>query len=132
MLKSEAGAKAEDDLVADPFSSGDVDSKGGEEAGTDRHEAAGGKYEWHVVPNLGRADAGEDGTEDLGKDQGEVVDAGVDGVDAVDGLEPDGEVVDEKEEGGADAEGEEGTEGDAALAGNAWRHWGSGLALYFM
>ena len=44
------------------------------------------------------------------------------GIDAVNCLEPDGEVVDEEKERGTDAEREEGAEGDTALADNAWRH----------
>lgn len=128
LLEAETGAEAEDDLVANPFGGGDVDRECRQKAGADGHEDDGSVDEGHVVADFRGKGAGDDRADDLGEDEGEVINAGVDGVDTLNGLEPDGQVVDEEEEGGADEEGEKGTEGDAALAGNSWRDCDSGLA----
>ena len=107
LLEAEADAEADEDLVSDPFGVAGVAVKGRQEARADGRQRGAGEHEGGVVPRLGDEGAGDDGAEDARDQEGDVADAGLVRADALDGLEPDGEVVDDHEEGRAHAEGED-------------------------
>ena len=115
MLHACAHTEAVDDLVADPLLVPCVDFPGGDQADADGHQDRGEDHPGGVVAEDGDEDAGDDGDDDEAEDHGEVADAAFDSGGALDRLEPDGDEVDEDEEGGAEAGAEPGCEGDAAL-----------------
>ena len=90
-----------------------------QEARADGREGRAGEHERGVVARAGDESAGEDGADDGGDEEGDVADAGLVGAHALDGLEPDGQVVDCDEEGGTQAEGEDARGADAAFPDQA-------------
>ena len=120
LIHAETAAEAETGLVADPHGVDGIDFPGREQAGTGGDENGGDEHERRVVAYRGDEDAGQKSGDDVGHDEGEVHDAGFSGGDVFDGLEPDGEVVDQEEVGAPQPEGEPGSEGDAPLTDNPW------------
>ena len=119
LLHPQAEADAEDDLVGDPRGGAGVRAEGGQQAGADAHERGAEEHERGVVADGGDAGAGGDAGDDEGEHQRQGADAGLDGRDGGDGLEPDGEVEDHDDHGGAEAEGEAEPRGHAALLEDA-------------
>lgn len=115
LLHAEADACAEDELVADPFRGRGVGFEGGEEPRADGHEDGGYEHERGVVSYCGHGATGNHGDDDEAEDGGEIHDAGFCGADALDGLEPDGEVVHHYEESGAQHGAEPGGAPDVAV-----------------
>ena len=87
---------------------GAADAEGVDEAAADGGHDGGEDHDGDVVAEHGDHDAGDDGEERAGEDEGQVADAGLGGADAIDGLEVDGEVVEEDEEEAADGDDVEG------------------------
>ena len=119
LLEPEADAEAHDYLISDPFGVAGLEVKGREEARADGRQRGAGEHEGGVVARFGDEGAGENGAEDAGDEEGDVPDAGLVRADALDGLEPDGQVVDYHEEGGAHAESEDARGPDAAFPHHA-------------
>lgn len=90
LVHAEPAAEAEAGLVADPAGVAGIDFPSCEEASADGDENGGDEHEGGVVACYGDEDAGEEGGEDVGHDEGEIHDARLGGGDALDGLEPDG------------------------------------------
>ncbi len=92
------------DLVADPFLAwGSNTYRVEEPQGHGRHHGT-AYHDGHGVARLhhhGATDQGEDGRR---KDQGKIVDAGLDGADALDTLEVDGQVVQQHDVGAEEEE----------------------------
>lgn len=114
-LEGEAGADAEEDLVADPVGGAGADVYAVEEAGRDGDYGGAGDYEGDVVAQDADEAAGEDGEEGGAEDEGEDAQAGCRGGNAVNGLEVDGEVVEQDEERTREEEFEQAASGDAAV-----------------
>ena len=67
----------------------------GKQTGANGHENTVGNHERRIVSNLGDEEASRDTRDDDGEYQGNGVNAGLDGADILDSLEPDWEVVDQ-------------------------------------
>lgn len=125
LLHADADTEAEEDLVADPFAVAGVDFKGGEETSTNGHHDGRGDHEGCVVSEEGDETTRDDGHEDDGQNHGNVLNTGLDGGCALNGLEPDGEVEDHDEEGGTESGSEPGTGPDCTVLEDAGRDSGS-------
>lgn len=101
LLHAEADTKTEHGLVADPLRVTGVRSEGGEQACANGHEDGGSDDERRVVAELGDGSTCNHRDDDETENERQVVDAGFGCCRALDGLEPDWEVVDHDEEGTA-------------------------------
>lgn len=125
LLHADADTETEQDLVADPLAVAGVDFEGGEETGADGHHDGRGDHEGRVVSKERDESTGDDGHEDDGQNHGDVLNTGLDGGCALDGLEPDGEVENHDEEGGTEGSTEPGTSPDGTVLEDAGRDSGS-------
>ena len=119
LLKTETDAEADDDLVSDPFGVTGLDVKGRQEARANGRQRGTGEHEGGVVANLGDERTGENGRYDRCNQERDVAYTGLIRADALDGLEPDGQIVDCDEEGGAHAEREDACGPDAPFLHHA-------------
>lgn len=79
--------------------------EGGEQAGTDGHEDGADDHEGSVIAEGRHHASSKDGGNDNGEQHGQIPDTRVDSRDALDGLKPDRDVVDENEKGCSGAKG---------------------------
>jgi hypothetical protein len=114
-LQSQTDTEAADDLVSDPLWRTCVNLKSGEEACTDRRQHRAGEHESSIITDVGDEGVGKDGSDDNAKQNRNVSNAGFVRADALHGLEPDGEVVDGREESGTHEEGKTGRGPHAAF-----------------
>lgn len=115
-------------LVTKPFALGRVHLEGRQQARPDRQENRAEDHKGGVVTQARRQGARQDRGEDHGQDHGQQADAGLDGADVLDGLEPDGQVVDDDHHGRAQRKGGPRAGQDAALQEDARRD-GGGVGL---
>ena len=120
-MQAHAQPGADEDLVPDPFARFGVGFEGRQQPVADAGDDGAEDHEGRVIPQSGDEAACDDGENHGGQKHGQVHDAGFDGRGALDGLEPDGEVVDGAHEGGAQAEGEDGGGPDGAFLDDAGR-----------
>lgn len=113
LLETETDTEADDDLVSDPFGVTGLHIPGHQEARANGRQRGTGEHEGGVVANLADESTGENGCYDCRDQERDVANAGLIRADALDGLEPDGEVVDCDEKGRAHAEGEDACGPDA-------------------
>lgn len=107
-------------MVPDPGGGRGVELPGGDEAGPDGREDGAGVEVLDVGAEEGGERAGEQRGDVVGHDERDGVYAGLLSVCALDGLEVDGNEVDENEELGVVEEAEEGGGGHVTFRGYAW------------
>lgn len=100
----ERDRRAREHLVADPVRSGRLRAHGQEQARRDARERRAGGHEGRRVAGGGDGDAAGEDAGAEGEDEGQVVHAGVERGRAEDGLEVEGEVVEEDEVGACEEE----------------------------
>jgi len=114
-LECSSSSKANEDLISDPFSSRSASIKGIHQPCTYRCNRTTNDPEKRHDADFRQCKALDDGGESQRDDQSEHSNARVDGGGRVDGLEVDGEVVEEDEVGAAEEEHVEGAYPDVAF-----------------
>lgn len=114
------GEGLKDTLIPNPLGTACFWGPGRQKTRADGHEYCGNDHEGSIITQLCDASSRTDGTHDDGKDKGNVVDPGLEGRDAFDCLEPDGDIVQEKEETGAKEEDIRPSGPDTAVGHEAW------------
>lgn len=128
LLEAKAGTDSEEDGVANPDAGAGVGFEGGDQASADGHEDCGEVEEGCVPSCFADSDTGSDGENYLSKNQGQCSNAGFFGCSALNGLEPDGEVKNDYEEGASDADAEHKTRDHGLFIQDA-KGYGSGIAF---
>lgn len=97
-LEAHADAEAREDLVAEPHAGRRVQAEGRDHTGPRCEEHHAGQHDGVVVADDGDERTAQDGRQHRGEEQGQQLDAGLDRAVALDTLEVQGQVVDEREE----------------------------------
>ena len=111
-LESNTERCATEDLVADPLAGAGSNVQRIDQARGDGRDGRAAYHQRRRDAGLGDATARDDGAKRDGQDDGEVSDAGIGGVDVVDALEVDGQVVDEDEVAASEEESVQGIHPD--------------------
>lgn len=124
LLHAETDTGTEDELVTDPLRRVGVCLEGGQQTGTDGHQDGGQQHEGSVVADSSDESTRQHGNDDETEDGRQVHDTGLCGADTLDGLEPDGDVVDHDEESGTQHGTEPGGSPHVAVLEHARRNGG--------
>ena len=103
-------------MVANPLGGTGVEIERGKETCADGGQDSACEHEGSVVAEFGDETAGYDGPDDNSQEDRNIPDARLIRVDTLDGLEPDGEVIDCHKEGGPHEESKSGCGPYATLA----------------
>lgn len=124
LLVAEADAETEEDLIAHHLRLARVSGEGDDETSSHGHETAASDHPRGVVACLGDCHASDKACDDEGEDEGNVLDPRFHSAGTLDGLEPDGKVVNQDHQSTAGPEAEEETCCDGSLADDAGRDCG--------
>jgi hypothetical protein len=109
-LEASAPGKAGENLVADPLAAAGADVEGVDQASGDCSDAGRTDHDGSVYTRGRNGDTRRHGGDSDGNDEGQVTNTRGHGRDAVDGLEEDGQVVDEDEVSASEEEGVDGSD----------------------
>lgn len=107
-------------MIPDPLRAACFWGPGRQKTRADGHKYRRNDHKGSIIAQLCDASSRTDRAHHDGKDKGNVVDPGLEGRDAFDGLEPDGDVVEEQEETGAKEEDIRTSGPDTAVGHKAW------------
>lgn len=119
LLHAQPHPEPKDDLVSNPLALACREVERRDQSSTDGHQASAGNHERRVVSQTTGGLSGTDRADDEGEHQGDCADAGLNGGDALDRLEPDGDVVHHDHHRRAQAEHEPHRRHDAAVEDDA-------------
>lgn len=124
LLQSKTDASTEENLVPNPDAGRGVGFPRRQQAAANSREDSPDDHEGSIVSESRDQTTRDQRSHHDAQKHRQVPNTGVHGGDALHRLEPNGDVVDEQEEGGADGEGEEAAGHDGAVAEDARRHGG--------